>query len=269
MGINRYNFDDQMYSYYKDLMNQECQGSKIWKQINYQKLSCVPAFVGERFDNSNLRLMYVGRAINGWERPMYASSSGDMAKSILEQEFSIHTDIVNKEGFDGYRHKNYNFWRLLRFVLAEAGDAIGGEYNWYDDAIDSEWNQKFIWSNLFKVAPYSGGNPDIATKKAQVNPCVDIIKAELDLYKPNLALFVTDNDGWFIPWRRYKELKSFAKIATSEYELINNNAYIVGKAKYNDTIIIVCKRPDRRGASIDFAKEMAAEIYRTYESMML
>ena len=265
--MSNYDFDSEMVTLYTQLMKSPLKGTNIWEEINKGNLACVPSSVGKEYDNSNLRLLYVGRAINGWERDFTAATSDEMTEQILKQHVTIHDDIVNRSGFKSvgakraYYHKNYNFWRLLRFILAQSGDAIGGDSDWFQDANASKWNQKFVWSNLYKVAPKAGKNPDSATKKAQIEICMDILQKELEPYKPQLSLFVTGDDWFSSSW---KGMKSFQNIPNLRYEKVMDKPYIEGIGICNDTRIVVCKRPDPFGKTIQFAAQMAKEIYRAY-----
>ncbi len=262
--MTQQDFEITQRELYAKLLRTKYDGKAIWERINDKELACAPAFEGDKYNKSKMKLMYVGRALNGWEHDFKANSVEELTDLILGQKSSLD-DLINKDGFGNgkrkYRHKNTNYWRLLKFLLDEGGDSNGTE--WYQDAEDTHWNQKIVWSNLYKIAPYHTGNPSFNMIKPDIETYVEIIKAELDYYNPRCVLFVTNND-FFIPW---KNKVSFKDIMTEKYTPVEDNPYIAGITKYNNTKVIVSKRPDFRGATINFVQDMAKVIYKTFTDL--
>ena len=76
----------------------------------------------------------------------------------------------------------------------------------------SLWATRVAWSNLYKVAPANGGNPNSDLKDSQFDPCLELIQSELTTYNPRAVVFLTENPGgepWFQPFREKLEWTDF------------------------------------------------------------
>lgn len=62
---------------------------------------------------------------------------------------------------------------------------------------DDGWPSKVIWSNLYKVAKYTGGNPSVGLRRAQQDACERHLVTEIRIWMPKRVLFLT---GW--DWAR-------------------------------------------------------------------
>lgn len=85
-----------------------------------------------------------------------------------------------------YSTRTSAFWRVIRSVVGQLGIA-----NVDDDS--RPWASHLVWSNLYKIAPFAGGNPDEELKRAQFNGCAKLLGCELEEYQPRRLLFLT---GW-------------------------------------------------------------------------
>ena len=59
------------------------------------------------------------------------------------------------------------------------------------------WYENIVWSNLYKIAPTFGGNPDLRLKRAQFESCYNLLLEEIKIFKPTYILFATGYDEWF------------------------------------------------------------------------
>jgi len=86
-----------------------------------------------------------------------------------------------------YNTRRSAFWRVIRAVVYRLKIA---------DADDNEtpWSSHLVWSNLYKIAPCDGGNPNSTLRKAQLDGCVKLLQWELKHYQPRRVLFLT---GWW------------------------------------------------------------------------
>lgn len=243
---------------YTELLGEKFDGKAIWQRIADKELVAVPHFVGSEYEGSNAKLMVVGRAVNGWQ--IETDSCVDLERTvgfILDQKKPF-ADIVKREGIPDiehpekrpYRYITSQFWKLTKLILEQYGDSEGG--NWYDDP--KRWNERVVWSNLYKVAPRNGRNPDFKFIKPQIEAYIDIVEKEIQLYQPRRILFMTNSD-YFIPWKRKK---SFADIMEN---YVPRDGFVVATASYGDSKVVVCKRPDYKwGISENELMRMAAEI---------
>lgn len=84
-----------------------------------------------------------------------------------------------------------------------------------DDSLDIKdpgfWFDRVAWSNLYKISPNKEGknpaNPSKRSKEWQNKIAADILKKEIEIYKPTHILFITDietkNEKWFYYFPSY------------------------------------------------------------------
>lgn len=184
---------------------------------------------GSDFERHGKKLMIVGRAVNGWDKECewnqgyYANSSPiDLVskayeKSLINQLEWVGESWSPKNKFDDNGKRNYNtakspFWQLTKHILKN----ITPEKEWDEN----NWALRTIWSNLYKVAPAIGGNPNNTLCKLQLEFCKNILNYEINLNKPKYILFIT-GENWF------NDFKDCLPI-TNEY----------------NPVIQICKRPE-------------------------
>ncbi|MBE6030858.1 MAG: hypothetical protein E7225_04600 [Clostridiales bacterium] len=260
--------ENRLYDLYCDLMKRRDGGNEIWEEIRDKKLTAAPAFEGDLYEHSKSRLMVVGRAVNGWEVDFPVFNNAEEATSaIIGQSFDF-SDVVNPKGLpypDEPSRKNYfysksKFWKLIKFILELYGDSDkNGMSTWYTDNL--HWNRRIIWSNLYKIAPRKGGNPDWSFFIPDMQYYIDIIKTEIKQYRPDRILFVTD-------WNYFSPENCESTFA-NEFLLeksCNENSCVVASGKYGEISVVVCKRPDRSYSikNIDIIN-MAKEIHDYFE----
>lgn len=194
------------------------------------ELTCTPAIAGERYDESPFRLMYVGRAVNGWEADWQVSSIDDLVEQVFAYDFEM-ASISENPNQNGYNFNRSGFWQLCKEIMK----LVGEEENWSD---------RVLWSNLYKVAPYKEGNPDNKLITETIERCIQILTYELRLYRPTHVVFVTD-DWWFDPSDTCKA--SFAKKLDIPVDH-KSDSIIIGKGIYKKSWgnikIVVSKRPE-------------------------
>lgn len=219
------------------------------------KYTVVPHYAGTLFAHSKIRLMVVGRAVNGWKEDFSGCiTAQDVAECVYKMHSTFNFGRVVDSGAgskDWYLFSRSAFWRLIRNVLERYGEASNGV--WYNDSL--KWQEKVLWSNLYKIAPCNGGNPDESLQKLQYKKCVDLLQLEIANYKPTHILFVTGGDWFFYDkWDNY-----FAESLD-----IKKNAglgkYIVGFGMYQGAKVVVCKRPEMQDESA-----LCEEVFNAFE----
>ncbi len=217
---------DGMKALYRDLL------SPLQERIDSRELTCLPAMVGTCYEESPLKLMYVGRAVNGWESKWCPGTLDSLIDKVFAGEFKMASIATEPKQF-GYNYNRSGFWQLCKEIMKQAGEA-------------SDWSDRIVWSNLYKVAPYAKGNPNNGLIEATIERCIDILNYELSLYRPAHVVFVT-GDWWFDPSNRFKV--SFA----DEFGILvkhNSDSVIIGRGCYQKPEgkikIVVTQRPERR-----------------------
>lgn len=173
---------------------------------------------GKRYFNTEKRILFVGKATNGW-----ATDSHDI--EILFGDKMVNGEdqrIVNcddqmewVEKADGTNtvYKNYNtnrssFWRFIKSITK--------------DSINSEdWFNSIAWTNLYKLAPEEG-NPSEKLMNIQYKKCVEILNEEIKLLKPNYLIFLTS--GWENSFIEKIKIK-----INNEFKLYDNYSLIFGE----------------------------------------
>lgn len=168
------------------------------KRLAPSKVTGFLAMAGQAYDRG---LMVVGRAVNGWTdgvlpRDLCAPDSvARYATRVQESvagigECPMRWVTTGWGATKGYNTKRSAFWRCIRSVVHDLYIA---------DVEDAGWASHLIWSNLYKVSPASGGNPDNVLCEIQLPGCVDLFKCELRIYRPSRVLFLTGAD-WAAPF---------------------------------------------------------------------
>ena len=165
------------------------------ESVGIDKLSHFVSMKGSKYDDQSMRLFVVGRAVNGWlQLPCDdADTFGKAADRafhevgfswITSDETGLHN--IPENGENTYYLSGSPFWRVAHRVW----QSLSG--------FDCErWVDNIAWSNLYKIAPAKTGNPTVAMCKRQLTACQEILKHELEFYKPTHILVITGWRGWF------------------------------------------------------------------------
>lgn len=233
--------------------------------------------VGEEF-----RFMLVGRAVNGWDEyrisPEEKMTKDDFIESsILNLENAEKSIVFGKDRFEwidtsenrprntaregidrgeikgDYKLSKAQIWSYTKDIW----DSLYGEKTIWSD----RWFEKIVWSNLYKLAPREGGNPEDALQQLQLNACIDLLKAEIEYFRPTHIFFATGRDYWFDKFQclfRDKKRKG-TNISRGEHK---NKEYVEMTAKYiyeDGTVanVVVACRPESR-AKVNYVEEVVA-----------
>ena len=249
-----------MKEQYKKILETEYKRKTIFQHLIDGKFTVSRAYEGNEYKNSNCKLMVVGRAMNGWEKDFSKLNVDEIINMIFEEGFDFN-DVINPDLSQKYNNCSYNyirskFWKLIKFVLEEYNDA---NTNWYDIEKNDKWNEKIVWSNLYKISPKEAGNPPWKIMMQNIEEYINILKEEIEEYNPDRILLVTDNNYLEPDVKKPTFIEAFNIIKCEK-------GNIVGVGKYRDKKVIVCKRPDRWGMSDDKIREMAREIKAEFDT---
>lgn len=131
----------------------------------------------------NEGIIFYGRANNGWitssnsVNELFAEESEDCIFALDNQmDWMEEYFIENDDG--GYRPSSSALIRTMRNIASE----------YYD-----EWSSHVAWSNLYKIAPWKGGNPGNSLCYTELDDCVKIMQAEMSFLSPRIVVMLT---GW-------------------------------------------------------------------------
>ena len=146
-------------------------------------------------------LMVVGRSVNGWTKgidPVEFSDSDFrnnythclQQKSYQQSGQACPMSWVTEQWSpkEGYNTRKSAFWRVTKEVT---------ERLYSCNAEKNDWASHLVWSNLCKVSPAAGKNPNGLLHKIQRNGCKRLFEFEIKSYRPRYLLLLT---GW--DWAR-------------------------------------------------------------------
>lgn len=200
---------------------------------------------GRQYDKQDrLRLMLVGRSTNGWpsvSEGLDSKSFGKRMEDIFLDRKHVSFDWIhnvpsspgvftNGEEYSLGRSDFWNYtgelWRQLNTRLNKPAIDLA-EYNY-------RWFEFITWTNLYKVTE-QGKTPGLRMTRLQLPECMEILKEEIDTWKPNLMLIETD-ESWF---------SGFSPLFSSIRIVRNPVVKVV--ARYNKAPVLVTIRPEAQG----------------------
>lgn len=253
--------NEVFYPHYEKLLAQEyhfwreSETKPVWRWIKEKRLTVCPAFVGSLYEKSKLRLMVVGRAVNGWDKidTEKCTSLKEAVEAALQQE-DCFNDVVNADGIPyvdsttgekkKYFYNRSKFWKLIRAILEENGES-------------EDFNKKIVWSNLYKVAPFVTGNPGWSLIKPQMETHMALLLDEIRAYRPTHILFITGMD-YINPWNDRKCFGELLGVGKSDN--FGDDAYRTGSVE--GAKVVICGRPELK--SDEDIRQMAKEILKYF-----
>ncbi|WP_425615189.1 hypothetical protein NA78x_005089 [Anatilimnocola sp. NA78] len=205
---------------------------------------------------STNELMVVGRAVNGWIKGWPISQTQGAA-----QRSEIIQDVVNPiiAGPDCpmtwvTMTRDPKEWNWRRSSFCRLMKSVSRELPGYDEA---RWPNRLIWSNLYKVAPWMGGNPSNSLCAAQQSACERHLAAEIEIWQPKRVLFVT---GW--NWARPFVECLTGKVEAGRQGFVEWSGTMKISPELNPIQMVVCVRPERRPGTT-----LTQEIIRSFSDL--
>src|SRR5450755_4019580 len=172
-------------------------------------------------------VLIVGRAVNRWgvaDRPSaHFRAPGHRGKVIktLKGDWAKETFDHWAAGGNGRRVQRSAFFRAASLILS-------------DEENRAEWTMGVAWSNLFKVAPASGGNPNGRLRNAQRQRANELFHLEIISWlRPRTVLVMADED-WFDSFGRHEGLA---------LQSVPGMKYVQGRARSSDRSWVLAKHP--------------------------
>lgn len=230
-------------SLFKTTVRDFCEKIKIDDKRAAREYVLSYPHVGKNYERG--KILVVGRALDGWYFP-FLIKDGWLTSFDSNVSFAEHNPETKnlawavKEWNDKSPFKEnerrisrYRFWQVLKDIVKNVDHS----------ANDENWLFSIAWTNLYKISPNNkkgNGNPDSVERKAQLdNKYVrELLKLEIEILKPRIIIFLTG--------------ANWADIILNHLEIpIQNNESIVRHvSKYNESLFIVCERPDSRKKGI-------------------
>ncbi len=202
---------ESIFPLYKDLLLSN----------NYKDVCTFAVQWGENFpQQNNTGLLFVGKAVNGWVTKntdvefLFDKNNSERIFARSDQMEWIDNLAGNS---DSYNSNKSAFLRLLNRVTS-----VHYSHQWYSH---------IAWTNLYKIAPWEGGNPNSLLKKQQFEYCSKILKVEIEVLSPKYVIMLTS--GWeseFI--EEFKKGKDFKEISEVRWDKYKSSLVEIDNVKY-------------------------------------
>jgi hypothetical protein len=210
------------------------------KNGNYRKpkgdISILLPMTGTKYFDQKTKFMLVGRAANGWDplskvilRENFITQSINELHNARFTDWILEADDPNKKLKNGRPKCNIHlssFWRTGKQVL-ESISSLKDQERWYEC---------IAWSNLYMVSPSEKGNPSTTLMSVQRDICKKILLHQIEDLAPDFLLFLTDWN-WLEEYGIDKDLNLVK---------LSGEGLVVSTGHYEQTRIVVSKRPDRK-----------------------
>lgn len=235
--------------------------SDLGKQASSLPESEITGFLAMKGQTYSGALMVVGRAVNGWTdgilpRDLCAPGFIDCYATRVQKSVAGNGDCPMRwitDGWgarEGYNTKRSAFWRTIRTVVQDLN---------ITNVEDAGWPSHLVWSNLYKVSPAHGGNPDSVLCDVQFPGCAKLFELELHTYKPSHILLLTGAD-WAAP---FLERFNFRKALR-----LNNVKYVKSVGDLCGAHCVIAVHPQGKPREA-WAHEVVAEFNRAKEIQCL
>ena len=194
---------------------------------------------GEKYSTPGGGLMAIGRAVNGWGDADIEPA--DLHCEILRKNFA--SQVVRwSTGNDGICPMQWidppgsQFGRVLRDVVRKLEIPDFNEETWYS---------YLVHSNLYKLSPSDGGNPNITLRNAQQTGCIDLLRVELETYRPDHLLFLTGLNDWAGPFLEALEINDVPMPIDPNFLFVEKFGRLTHHNNQLCKVVIAC-HPQRR-----------------------
>ena len=195
--------------------------------------------VGRRYNDQPVRMMWIGRAVNGWKPELFDQPPDVYLDSIsqLRQHDDRFSRFINQQDFNFRRSP---FWRNCKLLHQQLHHLSLPAADWYEDV---------AWANLYWAAPADGGNPCTSLCAAQQDVCHQLLTAQIALLNPTHIVFITDWD-WF---RDSCPVSAPSDCAFADVQRVStDDGVVVAAGTIGTSKAIVTRRPEFRISDKDF-----------------
>jgi hypothetical protein len=232
------------------------QGYRLNKtKVYFNQLSHFVGMKGKKYDQQTIKLLIVGRAVNGWGQ-LNTASAEDFAMEAIEKmqkdnfnwivcdKSSLRNDCLDNGEY--YWLNDSPFWRTNKRIWM----SLTNNHD-FQDLEQDKWVDYIAWTNLYKIAPLDTGNPTTTMSKRQLDSCKKILKAEIENFKQTHILFITGYEWWFEDFKEIFDIE-FKNVKKNVYHGENKNSFFAetyGTTSEGVKIVVSC-RPEFRDENL-------------------
>jgi len=141
---------------------------------------------GENFPEiKDKGLLFIGKSVNGWitnDQNVDKLFDKNNPERIFERNDQMEW-VNNLSGnTKGYNTRKSAFWRLI----------INVTKSYYPE----KWYSHIAWTNLYKIAPWNGGNPNSKLQTQQRKYSFEILQKEIKILSPEYVIMLTSGWEW-------------------------------------------------------------------------
>jgi len=199
---------------------------------------------GTRYNaQQRVRLMWIGRAINGWDDSSFFNLPID---DYLTKVKCLEESRTRFQWLKQYNYRHSPFWRACKLLHQKLTLVEAPVEDWFED---------IVWTNLYNVAPADGGNPSGRLCKAQQVINGQLLRKQIEAYSPTHIVFVTDSD-WFFDFNRPEPAGTCLFPGVSA--IPNTEDAVVASGTIGNGKVVVTKRPEYRFSDEVFTSSIIA-----------
>lgn len=204
---------------------------------------------GVFYPKNEKRLLLIGRAPNGWESLL--TENEELFAADASRRFADTHRFSWIESVEGTLYSNHdrNHLRCDRYCVDASPFWYYAKEIWQalpGTVTETEiWQENIAWTNLYKVSPRQNDNPGEESRAQQLPVCVQLLRKELEAYRPTHILLLTGFD-WFAPFASvFDEVRDFGERNVMRGAQ-QNRVYVEGTARWGSTPVVIACRPERR-----------------------
>ena len=173
----------------------------------------------------NEGILFIGKAVNGWNKANDIDTLfGDGNERTFNEADQMQW-VEDLEGNqDGYNTRRSAFWRLIKNIS--------------QTLYPNNWSSHIAWSNLCKISPLEGGNPNDSLYYKQLASCQKILEKEIEILSPKYVVMLTS--GWE---KDFLYFLNGNKTTKSVHKEIWGNGYETNVYRIKDTVFITSPHP--------------------------
>ncbi len=194
---------------------------ELFEQNTFKDICTFTLQWGENFpQDKNKGILFVGKSVNGWitdDKNVENLFDKENPNRIFEREDQMKWVDDFSGNIKGYNTNKSAFWRLIREIA----------HHYYP----KKWYSHIAWTNLYKIAPWEGGNPSSQLQNQQQSYCFKLLKKEINILSPAYVIMLTS--GWEEPFiEEIKKEETVKVISEKEWDSYKSTLLKIGNIKY-------------------------------------